>query len=93
MKNLLTLLALLWAGLAARPASAAAPHGASALVAATTAFYQKFVDAQGLVNYAAIKRNPLELKALVRQIETLDLAPLSENDRKAFTSMRTMCWW
>lgn len=54
------------------------------LTAAITAYYKKFVDAEGNVNYAAIKRNPLELKALLRRIEAFDAAAAGPDERKAF---------
>ncbi|GAA4356099.1 DUF547 domain-containing protein [Hymenobacter saemangeumensis] len=54
------------------------------LTAATAAFFKKFVNADGNVNYAAIKRNPLELKGLLRRYETFDAASASDDDRKAF---------
>lgn len=51
---------------------------------ATTAFLTRFVDAEGNVNYAAIKRNPLELKALLKQVEVFDAAAAKPADREAF---------
>ncbi|MDO7875890.1 DUF547 domain-containing protein [Hymenobacter sp. ASUV-10] len=78
--------ALLGALLLAAPLLALKPHAPPTpnLAAATTAYFKKFVDAEGNVNYAAIKRNPLELQALLRRIETFDAAAATENDRKAF---------
>lgn len=64
-------------------ASRAAPPTAT-LPAAATVFFKKFVDASGHVNYAAIKRNPLELKALLRRVETFDAAAAAPDERKAF---------
>jgi hypothetical protein len=66
--------------LALKPQAPPTPN----LTAAITAYYKKFVDTEGNVNYAAIKRNPLELKALLRRIETFDAAAATPDDRKAF---------
>ena len=74
-------LAALLLGSAAAPAVAAPPM---ALPQATTAYFAKFVDENGNVNYGAIKRNPLELKALVKRYETTDAKALMEADREAF---------
>ena len=65
----------------ARPLAATATPD---LTASITSFFKKFVNTEGEVNYAAIKRNPLELKGLLRRIETFDAAAASENERKAF---------
>ncbi|GAB3732983.1 DUF547 domain-containing protein [Hymenobacter agri] len=56
----------------------------AALPQATTAYYTKFVDENGNVNYGAIKRNPLEIKALVKRYETTDAKMLTDADREAF---------
>ena len=72
--------ALLFGGTTA-PAVAAPPV---ALPQATTAYFAKFVDENGNVNYGAIKRNPLELKALVRRYETFDASAATAPDREAF---------
>lgn len=64
--------------------SAAAPAAPPSLPAATSAFLAKFVDTEGNVNYAAIKRNPLELKGLLRRVETFDAAAAKVSDREAF---------
>jgi len=61
----------------------AAPPTAT-LPAAITVFFKKFVDADGRINYVAIKRNPLELKGLLRRIETFDAASAPADERKAF---------
>ena len=61
--------------------AAAPPLG---LPAATSAFLAKFVDNAGNVNYAAIKRNPLELKALLHRIETFNAEAAKPADREAF---------
>ena len=55
-----------------------------ALPAATSAFLAKFVDDAGNVNYGAIKRNPLELKALLSRIETFEASAAKGPDREAF---------
>ena len=63
----------------APPTAAPAP-----LPAATSAFLAKFVNAEGNVNYAAIKRNPLELKGLLKRVEAFDAASAKPTDREAF---------
>jgi hypothetical protein len=55
-----------------------------ALPQATSAYLAKFVDENGNVNYGAIKRNPLEIKALVKRYETTDAKVLTDSDREAF---------
>ena len=72
--------------LLAVPAAAAPPASAppAALPVATSAFLAKFVNAAGNVNYAAIKRNPLELKGLLKRVETFDAAAATPADREAF---------
>ena len=47
---------------------------APSLTAGTGTFLARYVNADGNVNYAAIKRNPVELKALLRRVETFDAA-------------------
>ena len=69
-------------GGALAPAVASAPL--PALPQATSAYFAKFVDENGNVNYGAIKRNPLEIKALVRRYETFDAAAATAPDREAF---------
>ncbi|MDQ2772950.1 MAG: DUF547 domain-containing protein [Bacteroidota bacterium] len=64
------------------PAIAAPPM--PALPAATSAYFAKFIDENGNVNYGAIKRNPLEIKALAHRYETLDLSSAADRDREAF---------
>lgn len=54
------------------------------LPAATSAFLAKMVDGEGNVNYAAIKRNPVELKALLKRVEAFDAATAKPADREAF---------
>lgn len=80
------LAALLAAVLLATSLSASTPQAPPTpnLSAAITAYFKKFVDTEGNVNYAAIRRNPLELKALLRRIETFDAAAATPDDRKAF---------
>jgi len=70
------------AGLLAQPSAAAPPT--ATLPAATSAFLAKFVDADGNVNYAAIKHNPLEMNALIKRIETFEAATAKPADREAF---------
>lgn len=77
----LALAAALLLGSAATPAVAAPPV---ALPQATSAYFAKFVDENGNVNYGAIKRNPLELKALVKRYETFDASAATAPDREAF---------
>ena len=49
-----------------------------------TAYYQKVVSADGLVNYAALSRDAAPLKLLLRQVNTFDAASASPAERKAF---------
>ena len=56
----------------------------SSLSAGTSTFLAKYVNAEGNVNYAAIKRNPVELKALLRRVETFDAAAAKPAEREAF---------
>ena len=65
--------------LAGPPTSVPAP-----LPAATSTFLAKFVNAEGNVNYAAIKRNPLELQGLLKRIAAFDAASATPTDREAF---------
>lgn len=69
-------------GSASAPVLAAPPM--PALPQATSAYLAKFVDENGNVNYGAIKRNPLELKALVHRYETFDANSATAPDREAF---------
>ena len=66
------------------PLGAARATAPPTLPAATSAFLAKFVDAEGNVNYAAIKRNPLDLQALLRRIAGFEAAAATPADRKAF---------
>ncbi len=70
--------------LLAVPAGAAVAAPPASLPAATSSFLAKFVDADGNVNYAAIKRNPLELSGLLKRVETFDAAAAKPADREAF---------
>ena len=54
------------------------------LPAATATFLAKFVNADGNVNYAAIKRNPLELQGLLKRVAAFDAASATAPDREAF---------
>ena len=65
-------------------AQAVAAPPMAALPQATSAYLAKFVDENGNVNYGAIKRNPLELKALVHRYETFDASAATAPDREAF---------
>lgn len=65
--------------LAGLPTSVPAP-----LPTATSTFLAKFVNAEGNVNYAAIKRNPLELQGLLKRIAAFDAASATPTDREAF---------
>jgi len=56
----------------------------ASLSAGTTAFLSKYVNAAGNVNYAAIKRNSVELKALLRRVETFEAAAAKPAEREAF---------
>lgn len=67
--------------LASGELAAAPPANISA---ATTSFFQKFVNDDGLVNYAAIKRNPSELKTLLRQVADFNAVAAAAPDREAF---------
>lgn len=78
----LALAVALLLGRAVVPAVAAPP--VAALPQVTSAYFAKFVDENGDVNYGAIKRNPLELKALVRRYETFDASAATAPDREAF---------
>ena len=78
----LALAAALLLGGITTPAGAAPPM--AALPQATSAYFAKFVDENGNVNYGAIKRNPLELKALVRRYETFNASAATAPDREAF---------
>ena len=57
---------------------------APSLSAGTSTFLAKHVNAEGNVNYAAIKRNQVELKALLRRVETFDAAAAKPAEREAF---------
>ncbi|SMC00331.1 protein of unknown function DUF547 [Hymenobacter roseosalivarius DSM 11622] len=76
----LLLLVALWLPLGGLLAAPAAPSFA----AATSAFLQKYVRADGNVNYAAIKKQPAELKALLQTVQSFDAKAASAAERKAF---------
>ncbi|HEX8504138.1 MAG TPA: DUF547 domain-containing protein [Hymenobacter sp.] len=67
---------------------AAAQNGASptpqALTAQTTAFFQKFVNKEGKVNYAGIQRHPEMLNELLESIASFDAAHAQMPDQYAF---------
>ena len=75
-----TAASLLMLALWADSAAAAPPT----LPAATASLLAKVVDAQGNVNYAALKRNPAELQALLKRIDAFDAAAAKPADREAF---------
>ncbi len=77
----LALAATLLLGGATAPVVAAPP---AALPQTTSAYFAKFVDENGNVNYGAIKRNPLEMKALLKRYETADAKVMTAPDREAF---------
>ncbi len=52
--------------------------------AATSAFLQKNVNADGNVNYAVIKKQPAELNTLLQTVRSLDTKNMSAAERKAF---------
>ncbi|QIL74448.1 DUF547 domain-containing protein [Hymenobacter sp. HDW8] len=78
--RLLALLLVLWlplGGILAAPV-------ASSFSTATSAFLQKNVNADGNVNYAAIKKQPAELNTLLQIVRSLDTKNMSAAERKAF---------
>lgn len=60
------------------------PLTAAAITAQTTAFFTKFVNKDGKVNYAGIQRNPNQLTALLSCIEGFDAASATLADQYAF---------
>lgn len=72
------------AGLAGPALAHAGAPPPPSLSASTTAFLGKFVNAAGDVNYAAIKRSPAALNALLRRVETFDAAGARPAEREAF---------
>ena len=68
----------------AAPASAPAASPSDQLAAETTALLQKHVDANGQVDYAALRRDPARLNALLKTVAGFDAAAASAADRKAF---------
>jgi hypothetical protein len=71
---------LLWLPLGGILAAPAAPS----FSAATSAFLQKHVNAEGNVNYAAIKKQPAELNTLLETVRSFDAKTASAAERKAF---------
>ncbi|MCC2545127.1 DUF547 domain-containing protein [Hymenobacter sp. BT175] len=67
-----------------RGAAASAGPVPDAFTSATTSFLQKYVSANGDVNYAAIKKNPAALQALLKQVQQFDAKSASSGARKAF---------
>lgn len=78
--RLLALLLLLWLPLGGISAAPTAPS----FSVATSAFLQKYVDAAGNVNYAAIKKQPAELNSLLQTVRGFDAKTASAAERKAF---------
>lgn len=76
------LFCLLFAGSAA--AQDEKSQTAADLTAQTTAFFQKFVNKEGKVNYAGIQLNPEMLNALLESIATFDVAHAQMPDQYAF---------
>jgi len=70
------------AAFASGAATAAPPM--LALPAATSAFLARFVDAEGNVNYAAIKRNPMEMNGLLKRVAAFDAGTAKAPEREAF---------
>lgn len=64
--------------------AAGTPPTAAAITAKTTAFFQKFVNREGKVNYAGIKRNPDQLDELLDDIAKFDIAKAEMADQYAF---------
>ncbi|KAA9339603.1 DUF547 domain-containing protein [Hymenobacter busanensis] len=65
-------------------ATAKASGAAPGFADQTSAFLKKYVAADGTVGYAAIQRNPAELKALLKRIETFEAKKAPAAERKAF---------
>ncbi|GAB2478772.1 DUF547 domain-containing protein [Hymenobacter qilianensis] len=78
--RLLTLLTALWLPLGGILAAPIAPS----FTAATSAFLQKYVNADGNVNYAAIKKQPAVLNSLLQTVQSFDTKTMSAAERKAF---------
>lgn len=78
--RLLALLLTLWLPLGGILAAPVAPS----FPAATSAFLQKYVNADGNVNYAAIKKQPAELNNLLQTVRSFDAKAASAAERKAF---------
>jgi hypothetical protein len=57
---------------------------AASITVQTTAFFQKFVNKEGKVNYAAIQRSPEQLEALLSNIGRFEVAKAEMADQYAF---------
>ena len=57
---------------------------ADQLAAEATALFQKHVNANGQVNYAALKRAPAQLNAVLKTVAGFNAAAATAADRKAF---------
>jgi hypothetical protein len=75
-----TLLLLLWLPLGGILAAPVAPS----FTAATSVFLQKYVNPEGNVNYAALKKQPAELNSLLQTIRSFDAKTAAAAERKAF---------
>ncbi|WP_310393163.1 DUF547 domain-containing protein [Hymenobacter sp.] len=60
------------------------PPTAASITAQTTAFFQKFVNKEGKVNYAAIQRNPDQLNELLGSIAQFEVDKAEMADQYAF---------
>ncbi|MBC6607842.1 DUF547 domain-containing protein [Hymenobacter sp. BT188] len=78
--RLLILLIALWLPLGGILAAPSAPS----FTTATSAFLQKYVNADGNVNYAAIKKQPAELNNLLQTVRSFDTKNIPAAERKAF---------
>ncbi len=84
LKHWATLLALVLVCGSTLPAAAQEAPSAASITAKTTAFLQKFVNKEGKVNYAGIKRNPAQLQELQQAIAVFDVAKAEMADQYAF---------
>lgn len=60
------------------------PPTAASITAQTTAFFQKFVNKEGKVNYTGIQRNPDQLNELMSNIALFDAEKAEMADQYAF---------
>ena len=78
--HLVAVLFAFWLALGGILAAPSAPS----FSAATSAFLQKYVNVDGNVNYAAIKKQPIELTTLLQTVRSFDEKAASAAERKAF---------